>query len=85
LLRTLAEHIDLARGMAADAEARAHRASSEAERQHELEFAKAFRHVASSYEFVLVLERFVIDAHRNGRPVRFEDLPKFPSEVGMDA
>jgi hypothetical protein len=79
MLQKLADHIAAAKAMASEAEQRALSASDESTRTEQLELAKAWRHVASSYEFVLTLERFVIDAHRNHWPFRAEELPKMPS------
>jgi hypothetical protein len=41
---------------------------------------KAWARVAKAYEFVASLERFLIDAHKSGRPIRIEELPDFPEE-----
>jgi hypothetical protein len=79
MLQKLADHIAAAKAMAAEAEQRAHATSDESTRIEQSELAKAWRHVASSYEFVLTLERFVTDAHRNHWPIRAEELPKMPS------
>ena len=79
MLQKLAEHIEAAKARAAEAEERAARASSHSERANQLELAKAWRHVASSYEFVLSIEKFLIDAHRSEWPFKAEDLPKPPS------
>jgi hypothetical protein len=78
MLQKLADHIAAAKAMAAEAEERAQRASSAFDRDDNLERAKAWRHVVASYEFVVALERFLIDAHRNAWPVRVDELPKPP-------
>jgi hypothetical protein len=79
MLQKLAHHIAAAKAMASEAEQRALFTSDESTRTEQLELAKAWSHVASSYEFVLTLERFVTDAHRNHWPIRAEELPKMPS------
>jgi hypothetical protein len=79
MLQKLADHIAAAKAMASEAEQHALQASDEPTRTEQLELAKAWRHVASSYEFVLTLERFVIDAHRNHWPIIAEELPKMPA------
>jgi hypothetical protein len=80
MLQKLAEHIASSYALAAEGEERAKQAPDEAFRTSLLEMAKAWRHVAKNYEFVLSLERFLLDAHKNGWPVRVEDLPKPPVE-----
>jgi len=79
MLQKLADHIAAAKAMAAAAEERAQHATSAFDRNDELERAKAWRHVVSSYEFVLALERFLIDAHHKGWPVRVDELPQPPT------
>ena len=76
MLQKLAEHIEAANARAADADDRAGRASSCFDRAQQLELAKAWRHVASSYEFVLSMENFLIDAHRNKWPFKAKDFQK---------
>lgn len=79
MLQKLADHIAAAKAMAAEAEQRALSASDESTRTEQSELARAWHHVAASYEFVLTLERFVTDAHHNHWPIRAEELPKMPS------
>jgi hypothetical protein len=79
MLQKLAEHIEAAKQKSAEAEGRAARASSDSDRTNQLELAKAWRHVASSYEFVLSMEKFLIDAHHSEWPFKAEDIPKPPS------
>ena len=57
MLQKLADHIEAAKAMAAQAEERAQRATSAFDRNDELERAKAWRHVVASYEFVAALDR----------------------------
>jgi len=78
MLQKLAEHIEAAKRKAAEAEERAARASS-FDRAQQLELAKAWRHVVSSYEFMVSMEKFLIDAHRSESPSKTDDLPKPPS------
>ena len=35
-----------------------------------------WRHVAKSYEFIVSLEKFLLDAHKNALPHEVEQLPK---------
>jgi hypothetical protein len=79
MLQKLADHIAAANAMAAEAEECAKRATDESSRNDHLQMAKAWHHVAKSYEFVVTLERFLIDAHRSGSLVKVSELPKPPS------
>lgn len=63
---------------AAEWEERSGQASNEAERVSSLRLAKGWSHLAKSYEFVVELERFILDAHQRGWPIQVENLPKFP-------
>jgi hypothetical protein len=38
--------------------------------------AKRWSDLAKSYEFAEVLERFLVDTHKNGWPFNVEGLPK---------
>jgi hypothetical protein len=78
MLQKLADHIASSYAQAADCEQRAKQAPDEASRASLLEMAKAWRHVAKSYEFVETLERFLVDAHKKGWLIKVEDLPKPP-------
>jgi hypothetical protein len=80
MLQKLADHIASANAMAAAAEERAKQTSNALDRTEHLEMAKAWRHVAKSFEFVMTLEKFVLDAHKTGKPVRLDQLPKQSSE-----
>jgi hypothetical protein len=80
MLQKLADHIASSYALAVDCEERAKQAPDEASRTSLLEMATAWRHVARSYEFVESLERFLIDAHKNGQLVNVQKLPKMPLE-----
>jgi hypothetical protein len=63
---------------AAECEEAARNASDDEARTNLEQMGKAWARVAKAYEFVASLERFLIDAHKSGRPIRIEELPDFP-------
>ena len=67
MLQKLSDHIANCLALAANAEQRATEAPSEALRINHERMAKTWRHLASSYQFVESLERFLIDADKARR------------------
>jgi hypothetical protein len=80
MLQKLGDHIADAHRRAAECEEAARRAPDEESRTNLDQMRKAWVRVAKAYEFVASLERFLIDAHKNGRSIRTEELPDFPEE-----
>jgi hypothetical protein len=46
-----------------------------------LEMARRWNHLAETYEFVGSLERFLLDAHKNGWPFNVGNIPKPPADA----
>ena len=80
MLQKLCDHIAEAHRRAAECEEAARNASDDEARTNLEQMGKAWARVAKAYEFVASLERFLIDAHKSGRPIRIEELPDFPEE-----
>jgi hypothetical protein len=80
MLQRLGDHIADAHRRAAECEEAARNASDEESRINLEQMGKAWARVAKAYEFVASLERFLMDAHKNGWPVKVEELPQFPEE-----
>ena len=78
MLQKLSDHIAAAVARAAEAEELARQETDEAAKARHLQMAEAWRHVAGSFEFVIKLEEFLLDAHRTGKPVSLDQLPKQP-------
>lgn len=80
MLQRLTDHIAACASRADHCETRAAAAAAADEdmRQELLRMAKSWRHVAQSYEFVLQLESFLLDAHKGQLVCRVEDLPIVP-------
>ena len=78
MLQKLGDHIANCLARAAEAERRAAEAPNEATRIDNEQMAKAWRHLASSYQFVENLERFLLDSEeaKSARP------PDPPMETG---
>jgi putative heme degradation protein len=62
MLQKLADHIANCLACAAEAEQRAADATNETTRADNEKLARTWRHLASSYQFVQSLERFLLDA-----------------------
>jgi hypothetical protein len=82
MLQRLADHIADSYTRAADSEDRARQAPNDELRANHLRLAQGWRHLAKSYEFVESLERFLLDLHKKGWPLKVEDLPRPPEENG---
>lgn len=74
MLQRLSEHIANCLERAADAERRAAEVSDEVVRLDNIRLARSWRHLASSYQFVESLERFLLDAE-NAEDARPPDPP----------
>jgi hypothetical protein len=81
MLQKLADHIAACRARAVDYEDRAGQIQDEAIRADYLEMAKRWNHLAETYEFVVSLERFLLDAHKSGWPFIVENIPKPPADA----
>jgi|SRR5215469_6917882 len=64
MLQKLSDHIANCMALAANAEQRATEAPTEALRINHERMAKTWRHLASSYQFVESLERFLLDSDK---------------------
>ena len=85
MLQKLGDHIADAHRRAAECEEAARNASDHEARANLEQMGKAWARVGKAYEFVASLERFLIDAHKSGRPIRVEELPNFSEEpVALD-
>ena len=62
MLQKLSDHIATAVARAAEAEELARQETDEAAKARHLQMAEAWRHVAGSFEFVIKLEEFLLDA-----------------------
>jgi hypothetical protein len=83
MLQKLGEHISNSYTRAAECEDRARQTNEKQPRASQLEMARAWRHIAKSYEYIASLERFLLDVHENGWPFSVEDLPKPPDELSL--
>jgi hypothetical protein len=79
-LLKLGDHIASAIARAAESEEIARQEIDEAVKARHLQLAEAWRHVADSYEFVLKLEEFLLDAHKSGGPVSLDQLRTPPKQ-----
>ena len=61
---------------AAECEEEARNAPDEASKTNFVQMGKAWARVAQAYEFVASLERFLVDAHKNGWPRTCPSFPK---------
>lgn len=80
MLQRLGDHVENCLAWARDAERRAAEPSNEALRADNKRMARTWRHLASSYQFVETLERFLLDAEK-AKHARPPDPPsefKFP-------
>jgi len=84
MLQKLGDHIAAAVARAAEAEELARQETDEAAKARHLQMAEAWRHVAGSFEFVIKLEEFLLDAHRTGKPFSLDQLPKQPRNGNND-
>ena len=82
MLQKLADHIATCLACAAEAEQRAADATNETTRADNEKLARTWRHLASSYQFVQSLERFLLDA-KEDKGARPPD-PFPPAETAFD-
>ena len=79
MLQKLSDHIADCYTNAAECEGHAREADDKFKGEY-LRMAKRWSHLAKSYEFVEMLERFLLDAHRTGA-LHLENPPKPPVAV----
>jgi hypothetical protein len=75
VLQRLGDHIGVCQERAAEAERRAAKSTDPFSKDAHLEVAKRWAHLARSYEFLVSLERFLLDAH-----MAKETIPPQPPE-----
>jgi hypothetical protein len=80
MLQKLSNHIADCYTRSAECENHAREADDRFKSDY-LMMAKRWSHLAKSYEFVEMLERFLLDAHKKRAPLHQEDLPKPPTAV----
>jgi hypothetical protein len=80
MLQKLGDHIATALARAKEFEELACRETNEAAQARLLKLAEAWRHVADSYQFVVKLEEFLIDAHKSGGLVSLDQLRTPPKQ-----
>ncbi len=85
MLQKLGDHIAEARKRAAECDEAARDAPDEKSRTNLVQMGKAWARVARAYEFVASLERFLMDAHKNGWPVRVEEFPQSMCQLSVVA
>jgi hypothetical protein len=76
MLQKLGDHIAACRDRANTCMAASTTETDERVRTQLLELAKQWEHVASTYEFIASLERFLIDQQNNALPTELGKLPK---------
>ena len=76
MLQKLGDHIAACRDRANTCIAASTTETDERIRTQLLELAQQWEHVASTYEFVASLERFLIDQQNNALPTELGKLPK---------
>jgi hypothetical protein len=81
MLQKLGDHIRACRVRANECEAAAMQATDPTLRQHLQDLGLQWNHLATSYEFVESLERFLLDQHNNSLPREVEKLPKDGPEL----
>jgi hypothetical protein len=75
MLQKLGDHIRACRQRADECEARLGKVADPAVNNQLEALAIQWRHLATSYEFVESLERFLLDQHRSTLPTEVEKLP----------
>jgi hypothetical protein len=81
MLQKLGDHIAACHARAAECEARARETTDNEIKAEWIGMAKHWSHLAKSYEFAEMLERFLFDAYKKGSPFDLENLPKPPAPV----
>jgi hypothetical protein len=85
MLHKLGDHITNCLTRAEDADRRGLEISDPEAKAETARMAKAWRHLARSYEFIESLERFLLDGHaaKNGLPATLPQCPKCGHDMQM--